>query len=458
MADVAPAGIAPGSSDDTTKELASKATLQVANLKTANETEAESGLCSKGVYYVLLFFVSWFGADAFDWDGDGDFDVHDARLIIQGKVRSLRHGFRTKIPSEPAQLTPADKGSRSNGNKPTDLASGHVETVFDSLASHTIGEAEEDRILRNVRNGRHWPMFSLCQCIVCISLWFIFAVRDVASGNTDERLGSAMGGIECVFTGGTMMQTHSDCEDQRAQVWRMLTYQFTHLGFSHVLCNCLLTFILGIPLEGLHGTRRIFLMFNIGVFGGACCCLVSAAHSSVVGMSGGCYALVGMHLADLVMNWRQKRFRWPTLALLVVSAGLDLFVSLGLTRGSTTTSHAAHFGGYVAGTFIGILLGKNLQVDRWERVLQVVVFGVGVVLVVSCFLWSSVHWPPRDIWRSLGYCWLRQVYNSSFSAEWACVRCEHQQCVAGWMQQKHINTVNINECLALDRWLDHRVY
>ena len=82
---------------------------------------------------------------------------------------------------------------------------------------------------------------------------------------------------------------------------------------------------MGVP-EGFHGSRRMFFMFNVGVFGGACCVLVWDVHRPVVGMSAGMYALLGMHAADLILNWGQKKYRKAMMLLLfsVCSQSFDL--------------------------------------------------------------------------------------------------------------------------------------
>merc|ERR1719401_2441905 len=144
--------------------------------------------------------------------------------------------------------------------------------------------------------------------------------------------------------------------------------------------NVILNTVLGVPLEGLHGFRRMLLMYNIGVFGGALCYFVNDSHTTVVGMSGGCYALIGMHLADLTMNWAQKKFRKPILLFLVILVGID-FLSSFLALSSENSSHSAHLGGAIAGCMIGILIGKNLKVKCWERILQGFVLFLGVGLV-----------------------------------------------------------------------------
>merc|ERR1712176_1626954 len=123
--------------------------------------------------------------------------------------------------------------------------------------------------------------------------------------------------------------------------------------------------LLGIPLEAFHGTIKMLLMFNLGVFGGACCCAISATHDVIVGMSGGCYALLGMHFADLIMNWKQKRFRIPTLILLLTLAEVDIVSSLFVM--TTGKSNSAHVGGFVVGIILGIQIGTNLYVNNAER-------------------------------------------------------------------------------------------
>ena len=53
-------------------------------------------------------------------------------------------------------------------------------------------------------------------------------------------------------------------------------------------------------------------MFELGVLGGAGCVCVFDSHARVVGMSGGAYALLGMQLGDVLLNWERKSapYRW----------------------------------------------------------------------------------------------------------------------------------------------------
>mmetsp|Transcript_118893 Transcript_118893/g.380968 ORF Transcript_118893/g.380968 Transcript_118893/m.380968 type:complete len:258 (-) Transcript_118893:156-929(-) len=193
---------------------------------------------------------------------------------------------------------------------------------------------------------------------------------------------SSLAGLDSFWPGQTWMVIHTDCQDLRSELWRWWTYQFTHASLSHVLLNCLLTLIVGAPLEGFHGHLRIAAVFNVGVLAGATCQALASPHTvAMVGMSGGLYALIGswlwrartglirihhsgraarmpsdllfsrgMHVADLLINWRQTSYRYVKAVVVLFTSLADL-LRVRLSTGETNTSEAAHFGGYLAGRY-----------------------------------------------------------------------------------------------------------
>jgi len=289
------------------------------------------------------------------------------------------------------------------------------------------------------------PVFIILQIVVSFGLWLGTGIHDNVR-NPDRPWTSAAGGLDYFSPGRTNFQVHADCSDLRFHVWRCLTYQFSHIGIHHIAMNSLLVAVLGIPLEGFHGTWRMAVMFNVGVFGGACFCYVNSIHTNVVGMSGGCYALLGVHLGDLAINWSQRRFRVLKLLVLAAFASYD-FLTTSVSHSSGGTSHAAHFGGYVAGVLIALVVGRNTVVRRWERAAQAAAFVLGVALILFCVVWG-LHWPPRTIWESEGWCWARQVssYDVFGDVEWHCVHCSDQVCIGSWSRQMNIEAVNALAC------------
>jgi len=227
------------------------------------------------------------------------------------------------------------------------------------------------------------------------------------------------------------------CEDYSRQVWRWLTYQWSHVGAMHVLMNIFLNLFLGVPLEGLHGFWRMLLMYNVGVAGGAFCYYLMDAHTITVGCSGGCYSLMGIHLADLIMNWRQKKFRIPVVVTLLLLAGADVGSSL-VSMAPENSSHSAHAGGFIAGLLIGVLVCRNVKMHCWERIFMLfdALIGFGLVGFACYFIFTAESGPVSFTEKQAGipgYCWARQVYMPDVDENtWQCVRCGTPQCIAEW--------------------------
>jgi len=299
-------------------------------------------------------------------------------------------------------------------------------------------EAEEELMTQ------HIPWFILTQVALGVGLWALFAIK-----NQDFE---GVQGLDSLFRTQTDMRVYHDCKDVRAEVWRWFTYQYSHVGISHVMMNSLMNLILGVPLEGFHGFLRMAGIFNIGVLSGSMGIIVSSTHSAVVGMSGGCYSLMGMHAADLLINYSEKRYRRVLIVGLLSLAAVDIGQTF-LKTGKDTTSYAAHIGGLFGGLTAGVLFEKNLRVTRCERALQIVTFCAAAAMLVFCFIWL-LHWPPRSIWDDTPWCWLRQVSNSTLfgTPRYMCVRCHSSACIQRWENQKHVASVGYRACVKANMW------
>ncbi|MEE6507071.1 hypothetical protein FKM82_007961, partial [Ascaphus truei] len=101
----------------------------------------------------------------------------------------------------------------------------------------------------------------------------------------------------------------------RAQAWRYLSYMFMHAGIEHLGVNVALQLLVGIPLEMVHGALRISFVYIAGVLAGSLAVSVADMTAPVVGSSGGVYALVSAHLANIVMNWSGMKCQFKLLRM-----------------------------------------------------------------------------------------------------------------------------------------------
>lgn len=52
--------------------------------------------------------------------------------------------------------------------------------------------------------------------------------------------------------------------DARSELWRFFTYQYLHAGLPHLLGNVIMQLLIGIPLEMVHGTLRVGIIYTVG--------------------------------------------------------------------------------------------------------------------------------------------------------------------------------------------------
>lgn len=411
---------------------------------------------SWALYYVVLFFAYWFGASRFDMDGDGDFDPEDVEAYLADKGYLHSNFKQSRTAKKKGDKTTKGQQGASVVGKPQaeggmDPAAGEEDPgAMNFFAAPVEGEAEEEEVVEKLLHGQIHPWFIIFECVVVFLLWLVCALITASKEGGDPLKKKA--GLDTFAPDMTDLRlSDSDCADYKWQVWRWLTYQFTHVGAMHVLMNIFLNVMLGIPLEGLHGNFRMILMFNVGVLGGACCYIVNDAHTAVVGCSGGCYALIGMHFGDLIMNWAQKKFRFATCAFLVILVSTDVF-SYYMSLSAENASGSAHFGGFVSGLIIAVLIGKNLVLTAPEKACMGCAAFTGFFLFGFAIIWNAYYWAPYNIYElardEQPYCWVRQVYNATIKEDrWLCVRCGDQDCIKHWapMLASRVSTAVCNE-------------
>lgn len=326
------------------------------------------------------------------------------------------------------------------GQAPDVMLEALDDSMIGQMMAQTVSMDEDD-----TGGGMKWqsrPIFIVTQSLVALTLWLVFAI---SSPDQDGGFFNTKGGLDSFWPTQTDFLVHDDCQDHRFEAWRLLTYQFTHANFQHIASNVGLTLILGIALEGFHGHFPTMASFNFGVLCGALNHVVSNGHKRVIGMSGGCYALLGMHVGELLMNWGQNKYRFAKVILLVTLFLADLGSSYVTHTGST--SHSAHLGGLMAGLSIAIICGRNLKVHWYEKGFKVAAVVLTVASLVFAGIWLC-HWAPRTVWDTTPWCYARQAVDEQTfgNLEWHCVRCYSQACIERWSAMQYIATVDPVSC------------
>lgn len=362
--------------------------------------------------------------------------VWDARP----SMRETRLNNVASYPGEVAEASDFDDDASPTG----DEEMGKQEKEFSDVDSFYSGFSDLAEMF--VRPWQ-WPKYLLLQLLLCWPLWIIYKIQE----------GAFVAGLSSIAPGSVLRLNHA-CEDLRAEfAWRLLTYQWSHAGISHIGSNTIMLLFAGLPLEGFHGSLRLALMFNVGVIGGGLCYLLADPHGpSLVGMSGGCYALLGMHLADIVMNFAEKENPRRKLSVLLLIFVLDL-ANVALSSDAeqdASPSHWAHLGGWLAGLMVGIVVGRNI-LRGYERQLQIVVSVLGITMFLFAVGWTTLSFPPRDVIDQVPWCWSRQVSNFTLFNDhiYHCIRCDSLDCVRQWTaSQTYHESVSVATCDSHGGW------
>ncbi|GAB6033655.1 hypothetical protein CHUAL_013717 [Chamberlinius hualienensis] len=168
--------------------------------------------------------------------------------------------------------------------------------------------------------------------------------------------------------------------DKRVEVWRFFVYMVLHAGWIHLLFNLLVQVLVGLPLEMVHGSLRIGTVYVAGVLAGSLGTSVFDTDVYLVGASGGVYALLAAHLANVLLNYNQMEFGLIRLIGIFVVASADVGFAIydrySTNQLDTPVSYVAHLTGALAGLTIGLLVLKNFEQKLHEQLMWWVALGV----------------------------------------------------------------------------------
>ncbi|PAA68889.1 hypothetical protein BOX15_Mlig016071g2, partial [Macrostomum lignano] len=190
---------------------------------------------------------------------------------------------------------------------------------------------------------------------------------------------------------------------RRWEAWRFVSYMLLHNGYIHLIFNCFFQLVLGTLLELVHKFWRVGLVYLLGVIAGSLASSCFDSRTYLAGASGGCYALIGAHFANVMMNWEEMQFDWLKSPISFIGSGVVRLSILLLLAGGDTglavysrytsekdsrTSFAAHGGGFLAGLLIGVPLLRNLDVKNWEKVLYWIFLILFLLLMAGAVLFN----------------------------------------------------------------------
>lgn len=186
---------------------------------------------------------------------------------------------------------------------------------------------------------------------------------------------------------------------RREEAWRFISYMLLHADLEHIAVNVVLQLAIGIPLEMVHGPLRILPIYLAGVLAGSFASAVFDPRVVLVGASGGVYALMSAHLANVILNGDiMNRVVGIIRAVFVFSIlgadfGYSIYRRVKEDDYTSNVSFVAHVAGAIAGLSMGLIALMNFKKSLTDKVVFWIAVAVYCAFMVFGIFWIIFYIP-----------------------------------------------------------------
>jgi membrane associated rhomboid family serine protease len=156
------------------------------------------------------------------------------------------------------------------------------------------------------------------------------------------------------------------------QIWQLITYQFMHGGFSHILFNMFALWMFGMEIENIWGSQKFLIYYLVcGVAAGLAQLFISPLYSSPAVTIGASGAIFGVMIAFAMLFPDRHIFLYfliPIRAKYLIGF-LFILEIFWIGDAGSNVAHLAHLGGALAG-FVFIMFDKSIDVPL-KRMLNI---------------------------------------------------------------------------------------
>lgn len=170
-------------------------------------------------------------------------------------------------------------------------------------------------------------------------------------------------------------------------------------SYIHLFYNLVVQILFGVPLDLAHGSLPVLAVYQLGIPVAALTVGFSVPYKvisqPVASFIGGTYALIGVHITNLILNWSDMKHgllnRWGRLILLCCVIAFEVLI-LSLDP-DPETSPSMHAGGLITGALSCVVVFSNLDRTHFQRTYLIpmakwllcmyIVFGIGWFVMFS---------------------------------------------------------------------------
>ncbi|KAI9587960.1 protein rhomboid-like [Glossina fuscipes] len=261
---------------------------------------------------------------------------------------------------------------------------------------------------------KSWPIFILLISLIEIAVFIydVVTVQKESIASVSHSSSSSARGL--VKPQDLPMAIPTDSvfiyrPDRRLEVWRFISYMFLHANWFHLGFNVVIQLFYGIPLEVMHGSARIAIIYFAGVFAGSLGTSVVDSEVYLVGASGGVYALLAAHLANITLNYGQMKYAVAQLVSVVIFVLCDLgyafytqYLAADELNEAPPVSYIAHLTGALAGLTIGLLVLKSFERRPYDNLIWWLALSIYCAFTVFAIVFNLINTVTAQLMEEQG--------------------------------------------------------
>ncbi|XP_030565381.1 protein rhomboid [Drosophila novamexicana] len=314
-------------------------------------------------------------------------------------TRQGEHIYMQRDKLQPATIAATAAAAATTTTTTTTATATNQHTAYTATACNLPPLETDELMLLKFEHRKHWPWFILMISVIEIAI-FAYDRYTMPAQNFGQPVPIPSDSV-LVYR-----------PDRRLQVWRFFSYMFLHANWFHLGFNIIIQLFFGVPLEVMHGTARIGVIYLAGVFAGSLGTSVVDSEVFLVGASGGVYALLAAHLANITLNYAHMKSASTQLGSVVIFVSCDLgyAVYTQYFDGAATpafakgpqVSYIAHLTGALAGLTIGFLVLKNFGHREYEQLIWWLALGVYCAFTVFAIAFNLINTVTAQLMEEQG--------------------------------------------------------
>jgi membrane associated rhomboid family serine protease len=189
-----------------------------------------------------------------------------------------------------------------------------------------------------------------------------------------------------------MISIWPECKDNRLQLWRLISGIFIHADLGHIISNILALLPLSFLLELNQHFYSITPLFIAGIIHSSLAFYYTNPYSYALGASGGVFTLIGLNIANLLLNSYNYNKIYTFFVFMLCS--LMIISDIYTYDETNNIAYISHWTGLLSGFIGGTSFLKIYTKSRFKTYISYTVGHLYFLFTVVMFYNYIINFPP----------------------------------------------------------------